>query len=51
MEIPENCRSCRYEKSCPAPHYGGSRCRYEKQINERTVRAILETRNIREEDK
>ena len=51
MEIPENCRRCRYEKSCPAPHYGGSRCRYEKQINQRTIQAFLETRIGQEENK
>lgn len=51
MSVPKNCSVCAYSGICHAPHYGGSRCRYEKQINQRTVQALLETSSRREEKK
>ena len=38
MNIPENCRECPYTNTCNAPHYGGSRCQYEKEIIEKTLK-------------
>ena len=37
MTIPENCSVCPYTSICLAPYYGGSRCRYEKEINQRSL--------------
>ena len=38
MNIPKNCSECPNTNTCAAPHYGGSRCAYEKEI----INAILE---------
>lgn len=38
MNIPKNCAECPYTSVCHAPHYGGSRCAFEKEI----INAILE---------
>lgn len=35
MNIPKNCLECQHKEYCRAPHYGGCRCKYEKEI--RTV--------------
>ena len=41
MEVPKNCGECPHTSSCPAPHYGGSRCQYEQEINRKTIDEIL----------
>lgn len=38
MNIPKNCAECPYTSICPAPHYGGNRCQYEKEIVEKTLK-------------
>ena len=38
MNIPKSCTECPYTSICTAPHYGGSRCQYEKSIIEATLR-------------
>ena len=38
MNIPKNCSECPYTSVCAAPHYGGSRCQYEKPIIEKTLK-------------
>jgi hypothetical protein len=38
MNIPKNCSECPYTSVCHAPHYGGSRCEYEKEIVEKTLK-------------
>ena len=43
MNIPKNCLECANTGTCAASHYGGSRCRYEEQINRRTLREFLKT--------
>jgi hypothetical protein len=37
MNIPNNCNECPNTNTCNAPHYGGSRCEYEKEIIEKTL--------------
>ena len=44
-DIPKNCAECPCINTCPAPHYGGSRCKYEEMIN------ILRIGNIGEQAK
>lgn len=41
MEAPRNCDECPYTNTCPAPHYGGDRCRYEKVIKNNTITETL----------
>lgn len=41
MNIPKNCSECLYASACHAPHYGGSKCMYEKEINAKTIESIL----------
>lgn len=41
MDIPKNCSECPCTSSCPAPHYGGSRCTYEEEIYQKTIEALL----------
>ena len=38
MAIPKNCSECPYTSICAAAHYGGSRCKYEKEIIEKTLK-------------
>ena len=47
MNIPKNCSECPYTSVCPAPYYGGSRCRYEKEINKKTLGSFLNGNNHR----
>jgi hypothetical protein len=37
MNIPKNCAVCPYTSICHAPHYGGSRCTFEKEIIEKIL--------------
>ena len=46
--IPENCRDCPFTNSCRAAHYGGSLCRYEKEIVEKILAAEVPPRAMRD---
>lgn len=41
MDIPKNCFECPNTNVCHAPYYGGSRCQYEKEINNEIIKEIL----------
>ena len=41
MDIPKNCDECLYTNICPAPHYGGDGCKYEEEINQKTINETL----------
>lgn len=42
MNIPKNCSECPYTNICSAPHYGSSRCTFEKEI----INIILKGGNL-----
>ena len=41
MSIPENCKECYLSEICKGPHYGGSYCSFQKEINEKVISQIL----------
>lgn len=43
-EVPKSCRECPRTNRCRAPHYGGSRCRYAKEINDKTIKETLSSK-------
>ena len=47
MDIPKNCAECPNTHICAAPYYGGSKCQYEKEINEKTLGSFLIGNNHR----
>ena len=40
MGVPANCWECQHRESCRAPHYGGSKCEYAKEITVALIAAI-----------
>lgn len=41
MKTPKNCRECKHTHTCRAAHYGGSFCKYAKEINRAIIAAQL----------
>lgn len=44
MLEPKNCCECSQYKTCTAPHYGGSRCKYEELINKKRIEEMLKVK-------
>ena len=39
--IPQNCHECPHGAECKGPYYGGSYCKFRKEIYEQTVENFM----------
>ena len=39
--IPQNCRECSHGAECKGPYYGGSYCKFQKEIYEQHTAKIM----------